>query len=304
MTLIRRISVVIPMFRDGPRARVAAEAALDQQLPDDIEREVIVVDDGSNDGSVDFLQGMKDIRILSLPENQGRAAARNAGANTARGEVIFFLDCDCLMVGHQFLINHLAALDDNTIASTGHVAGTNGFWDRYQRSASTRRAAQHVRGMSWSGSTQNFSVTREAFLQAGGFDPAYQRYGFEDRDLLIRLSAMGRIAWASNAVVQHIDTITLKNVARKMAEGARYSGEIFSARHPDAYRDLGYAAIDTRLHPWLRPIGRLPGSLALRCAGRLDRWLDIVPYSLASAVVKATTALAYMHGSTVKATSE
>lgn len=304
MSSIRRISIVIPMFRDGQRARIAAEAAQKQELPDGIERELIIVDDGSNDGSVDFLQGMQDIRILQLPENRGRAIARNAGADAALGQAIFFLDCDCLMVGRQFLLHHLAALNAGAIASTGHVTGTAGFWDRYQRSASARREAQHARGMTWSGSTQNFAVTREALLKVGGFDPAYQRYGFEDRDLLIRLGELGRIAWVSNATVQHLDTISLVSIATKMEEGARHSGAIFSARHPDAYRQLGYGAIDTRLHPWLRPPARLFGPLALRHAGRLDRWLYKVPYGLASAVVKATTALAYMHGSAAKADRE
>ena len=298
MNLIRRVSVVIPMFRDGQRARTAAEAALEQELPDGIECEIIVVDDGSGDGSVDFLAGMPNIRLVQLEQNQGRAAARNAGANAALGEAIVFLDCDCLMIGRRFLASHLAALSGTVIASTGHVVGTRGFWDRYQRAASARRAAQHERGMAWSGSTQNFAVTREAFLRAGGFDPAYQRYGFEDRDLLIRLNHMGRIAWTSDAVVRHLDSITLENVAGKMAEGARYSGEIFGERHPGAYRELGYAAIDVRIHPWLRPIGRLLGPLVLRHASALDPWLERAPYGLASIIVKATTALAYMHGST------
>jgi GT2 family glycosyltransferase len=304
MSSIHRISIVIPMFRDGQRARIAAEAVQEQELPAGIERELIIVDDGSDDGSVDHLKDMKDVHLLQLPENQGRAAARNAGARMALGQAIVFLDCDCLMVGRQFLLHHIAALDTGAVASTGRVTGTAGFWDRYQRSASARREAQHARGVCWSGSTQNFAVTRDAFLRAGGFDLAYQRYGFEDRDLLIRLDEMGRIAWVPEAMVQHIDAMSLENVARKMREGAQHSGKIFSARHPDAYRQLGYAAIDTRLHPWLHPPAKLLGSLAFRHAGRLDPWLDTLPYSLASAIVKATTALAYMYGSTLKAGRE
>src|SRR5688572_20259137 len=105
-----RVSVVIPMYRDGTRALATSRSMAHQALPADTELEIIVVDDGSGDGSAGLLGEESGIRLVRLPQNRGRSAARNAGAAVATGSVIVFMDCDCAPSSQDFLANHLTSL--------------------------------------------------------------------------------------------------------------------------------------------------------------------------------------------------
>jgi glycosyltransferase involved in cell wall biosynthesis len=85
------VSVVIPVFNGAPFLAQAIQSVLDQTYP---LIEVIAVDDGSIDESLEILQGFGNhIQIIAQP-NSGVAAARNAGIAKAVGEFIAFLDQD------------------------------------------------------------------------------------------------------------------------------------------------------------------------------------------------------------------
>lgn len=294
-----QVSVVVPVYRDATRARAAARALLDQKMPPEAVLEVILVDDGSADGTTEELRNLEPtVRVLGLAHNQGRSRARNAGATAATGSVVLFMDCDCLPSDRNFLLGHIAALDSGAVASCGHVTGTgHDFWSRFQDDASRRRQRQHEVGIEFAGSSQNLAVRRAHFETIGGFDIGYRRYGFEDRDLLIRLGQRGPIAWTTSTV-RHQDHLSLTQVATKMAEAGQHSSRRFASRHPEPYRQLGYAAIDAHLHPAYKPLGRLATPFAIAMATafdrmRCDRWL---PYVAARLVVKLTSALAYLGG--------
>ncbi len=90
-----RISLVIPMYNaldTLPRLLASIEA---QTLPRD-QYEVIIVDDGSTDGSGEIVRRHSDIRLLSQ-QNRGPAAARNLGTRAATGVVIAYTDADCVL---------------------------------------------------------------------------------------------------------------------------------------------------------------------------------------------------------------
>jgi tetratricopeptide (TPR) repeat protein len=93
---LRSVEDSLAAFRDGPGGRAAAEA------------EVIVVDDGSTDGTprqvADFTAGHPGWKVVRRPQASGPACARNTGARQARGELLFFLDGD-----DKFLPGHIAA---------------------------------------------------------------------------------------------------------------------------------------------------------------------------------------------------
>ncbi|MBE1160430.1 glycosyltransferase [Dyella acidiphila] len=295
------VSVIVPMYRDWAGASRVAAALCEQQLPSDAQLEIVVVDDGSKDSPPQALCAMEQVQLIRLPENVGRSGARNTGAAAAKGRYLLFIDSDCLPLRGDFLSLHLQALRDGAIASTGHVTGIgHGFWNRYQQLASRRRQTQHRHANPWVGSSQNMAVLRTAFEHVGGFDLQYRHYGFEDRDLLIRLSELGTVTWVEAASVSHQDDLQLPMVALKMARAAQASATLFALRHPDAYRILGYASLDTRLHPWLRLPARLIGPLVAPSARILNHWLERLPFWLSSKLVKTITACAYLYGSTVK----
>lgn len=84
-------SVVVSSFNKAEFVGVAVESALAQTHP---AMEVIVVDDGSSDGSVSVLEGFGDRIQLLAKSNGGQASAMNEGFRLSRGEIVFFLDCD------------------------------------------------------------------------------------------------------------------------------------------------------------------------------------------------------------------
>jgi glycosyltransferase involved in cell wall biosynthesis len=107
---VDRISVVIPTYNRAALIGRALESALTQQRPGS---EIVVVDDGSTDGTDRILAGYADrVRVIGQA-NRGGAAARNRGVAEARGEWIAFLDSDDLWPR-----DYLARMGD-AIAATG-----------------------------------------------------------------------------------------------------------------------------------------------------------------------------------------
>jgi polyisoprenyl-phosphate glycosyltransferase len=88
------VSVVLPVFNEAPH--LLAEVT---RIRDGLERssysyEIIVVDDGSTDGSRQALAEVEGIRLLVFPTNRGVGAARRAGTMAARGDVVVWTDVD------------------------------------------------------------------------------------------------------------------------------------------------------------------------------------------------------------------
>src|SRR3954467_9998582 len=102
-----RVSVVIAAYNSEAYIAEAIESVLGQTVPPD---EVIVIDDGSTDGTRGILDGFSD-RIVALGQaNSGQAIAVNKGLALARGELIGFCDADDLWTAHKLKMQ-LALLD-------------------------------------------------------------------------------------------------------------------------------------------------------------------------------------------------
>lgn len=88
------VSIVVPVYNAKDTLRRTIGSVLNQDYP--LERyEVIIVDDGSTDGSIELI---RDLGIKLIKQNnQGAASARNTGISNTRGEIIIFLDSDCVV---------------------------------------------------------------------------------------------------------------------------------------------------------------------------------------------------------------
>ena len=94
------ISVIIPFYNSCKTLKECLESVFNNKFDD---FEVIAVSDRSTDNSVDIAKDY-NCKIIELKENKGPAFARNAGANSALGDILLFLDSDC-MVKNDALIN-------------------------------------------------------------------------------------------------------------------------------------------------------------------------------------------------------
>lgn len=212
------VSFIIPHYR-GEKLLAGCLSSVYGQATS-VPYEVIVVDDCSDDGSIDSVRGrFPGMKVLRLGRNVGPAAAKNRGVEEARGDLIAFLDNDVEIDPH-WLENILGRLTeereevgvcashillngfDSHINSTGGLVNLLGYaWDRGIFSADCSCYSRNAPLMF--ACSAAMLVRREVFDEVGGFDERY-RYPFEDADFGWRMNVMGYgVVYEPRAVARH-----------------------------------------------------------------------------------------------------
>ncbi len=117
------VSVIIPCYRAGSTIGRAVASVANQTWPP---AELIIVDDGSDDGTRDILcqlqrqHGRNWLRLIALPENRGPGAARNAGWEASTQPYVAFLDADDAWHPRKVELQCQVMLDNPLLALTGH----------------------------------------------------------------------------------------------------------------------------------------------------------------------------------------
>jgi glycosyltransferase involved in cell wall biosynthesis len=112
-------SIIIPTYNRGERIKNTLLSVLDQDFKN---YEVIIVDDGSTDNTEEIIKSFESSRLHYFKkENAERAAARNYGADRAKGQYITFLDSDDILYPF-FLKNAHESLEKNNYPSFLHIA--------------------------------------------------------------------------------------------------------------------------------------------------------------------------------------
>jgi hypothetical protein len=277
-------SVVVPV-RDGAAFLAESLPALVAALPDDAE--LIVCDDGSQDGSVP-VAAAHGARVLPLEGPIGPAAARNRGARAAGGAILVFLDAD-VRVHADTILRLRRELDDPQVtAAFGSYddAPPARSWPSLYRNLAHHFVHQRSRregSTFWAGCG---AVRRGAFLAVGGFDPAYHRPSIEDVELGYRLRAAGhRIRLVPEAQVTHLKRWSLVGWlaadlrdravpwARLVRAGRGLPADLnFTASDRTASGLVGLALALGGLSVW-RPALVVPAMACLAVAIALDRAL-------------------------------
>ncbi len=180
----RGVSCIVPVFNGERYVAETIESILGQTVPP---LEIIVVDDGSTDGTQEALRPFGDrIRVLSQ-ENQGPSGARNHGLEESRGEFIAFLDADDLWVADKLERQlHLMDARPDLALCSGHIKS---FWiDELDHER--RQLEHHPYHQSRALLSPCTVLTRrDVFERVGRFDPEL-RNG-EDTDWFMRAMKLG-----------------------------------------------------------------------------------------------------------------
>lgn len=194
-----KATVVIPVHNGVPYIRASVDSALQQTLAG---TEVVVVDDGSTDGTLRILEEYGPrIKVVVQPGKKGQAAALNAGIDAASGEYIALLDADdlCLPDRLRKQCTHLDAHPE-----CGMV-----FTARYQIDAEGARhgeiLSQHVNSF---GLLQHNPIARSSVMlrrqcwsRVGPFDVV--NTGNDDWDMWVRISEHYRIDYLPECLIEY-----------------------------------------------------------------------------------------------------
>ena len=254
-----KVSVVVCVY-NGERTIDSCLASLEKlNYPD---YEVVVVNDGSTDGTRQIAEGYDYIRLIHQ-ENKGLSEARNVGIRAAAGEIIAFTDADCM--ADPDWLTHLVArfqssefgavggpnltpADDSFVASCVAVspgAPTHVLLDD--------EVAEHIPGC-------NMAFRREALQAIDGFDPIFRAAG-DDVDLCWRLQNKGyKIGFSPAAVVWHFRRNTIRDYV-KQQRGYGKAETLLFFKHPSRFNVLGQS----------RWFGRIYGDLSSFLSSRQPR---------------------------------
>jgi glycosyltransferase involved in cell wall biosynthesis len=198
------ISVVLAVKNGLPWLEEQLEALAAQMCDDDWE--VLVVDNGSTDGSfqvaAEWSARVAQIRVVDASARPGPAAARNVGADHAHGEHVLFCDADDVVQPGWVAAMSIALGSADVVGGSFENASLNGGTPTRPLPAATRQLGQVPAGLA-----ANLGVRRSSFDAVGGFDENL-RVG-EDVDLCWRLQFAGyTFAVQPDAVVAKRDRET------------------------------------------------------------------------------------------------
>lgn len=253
-------SVVIPLYNKREFVAYTVESVLNQKH----ERfELIIVDDGSSDGSGEVIKRFSDSRIHYIrQQNQGVSAARNRGIDAASGEFVAFLDSDDLW--DEYHLSEIANLINLFPHASGFATSYRFKYadDIYEAPRFSVAIRSHWKGIVTDYfaacmrdplvTASSFVVKKEVFKYVGKFPVGYG--ASEDLELWARVAAFGEIAFSNIHSVIY-----------------RKDNDNNSRRNYLLERDFVLLGTLKRLRPWngqARSIKRYLALYTLKCAMR------------------------------------
>ena len=254
---VLRISVVVPTYNrlDTLRHVIPSLAAQDLRRG---EFEVIVADSHSTDGTAEYLAAFAErhpfVRHLPGPYT-GRASARNAGIEAARGRIVLFTDAD-IIASPDLLSRHLAHHERPGVRAVVGMEVQVVSYEDYLAKRADRGKRLPLHGekpkkLSWLYFlTGNASVPKAELDRVGRFDEDFTGYGHEDLELGYRLQHAGvPIVYEPNAVDYHWHPVPWDEQQQKYELAGR-STVRFYRKHPawDVQLRLGMTPVSLALH--------------------------------------------------------
>ncbi|MGV2827843.1 glycosyltransferase family 2 protein [Myxosarcina sp. GI1(2024)] len=274
------ISVVIPTYNRLPILKKCLLALENQEIDRHRIRdyEVILVDDGSTDNTLEWIcqhkEQLSHVKVYRQ-QHQGAAAARNLGVKQTVGDTIVFIDSD-LIVTEKFLQAHVDALTagkqklgSDRLFTYGWVINTNNFENPTSEPYKiTDFSAAYF-------ATGNVAIAKKWLEKAGLFDTSFQLYGWEDLELGVRLKKLDlKLIKCPAAVGYHWHpAFSLEEVPQLIEKEIHRGrmGVLFYQKHPTFAVKMMIQM--TLLHRILWGILSLEGKLNERTLQPLLQWL-------------------------------
>lgn len=296
------LDIVLPCYNCSSSINRVLRSIKSQIFINDIVVNIYVINDASTDNTIELLKPQNNcLKIVNLETNCGRSRARNIGARQGNSELILFLDSDCEL-GSKESVSYLI---DNLTNSIGLAFGSiksrgKDFWSKYFNLVSEKREKNTAIGKPESLTSQFFIIKRDLFEKAGGFNEEYIYYGFEDRELFLRLiNAGAKISFDNRSYVYHDSVESIFSVTEKLFESGMYSSKIFEQSFPNIYRNTIYGKIDARIHPLtIKPfvilLSPIKDLIIILCNKIIIN--KFIPFSFKAITVKLASALSYSIG--------
>tara|TARA_Y100001978_G_scaffold164417_1_gene151454 strand:- start:8522 stop:9439 length:918 start_codon:yes stop_codon:yes gene_type:complete len=234
------VSVVIPTYNRKLILKKCLFALENQILNENITSyEIIVVDDGSTDGTTTWIRENKENLphvVLYEQKHGGPALGRNLGVIKSKNDIIVFIDSDLIVV-NDFLINHVNKLlgywqkFNKNCFTYGSVINTSNF-------ENPENENQKITDISFAYfATGNVAISKDLLLKAGLFDSSFSLYGWEDLELGERLKQLGtKLIKCPRAKGFHwhppFDCGQIKSLVAKESERAKMA-LVFFKKHPN-----------------------------------------------------------------------
>jgi GT2 family glycosyltransferase len=204
------VSIILPTYNRKEELKKLLQFLKNQTLPEKVV-EIIVIDDGSRDSTVEFLQSAQEAGVLtfSIQNHKGPGAARNAGMKLAQGKIFVFTDTDCTHHPH-WLENLIQPFGDEAVGASGgpevpdpekpilsrcfQFVMTSPITTGGLRGAKKSLARYYPR-------TFNMAISRKAYEKVGEFKEWFHG---EDVEMSFRIKQAGfKLIYCEEAKVYH-----------------------------------------------------------------------------------------------------
>lgn len=277
------LSIVISVYNQKETLRKIL-SGLAGQIKNPKDFEVVITDDGSTDGTAEFVKKTRFpifMKYLQAEKNAGRAQNRNRGFAKTVGRHVFFLDGD-MVPGPDLVKTHMAMWkkypNDVILGSIKNPPEYKP--DRlhkylYSRGFLNQSKETPIPGRYLTGS--NFSVNREAFEKLSGFDESFEGWGGEDTDLGLRLEKQGiTIRYAPGAISYHYHIKTLNDRINEFEIYGRTGYRQLIEKHPGSVVFPGGWKLglpDSKPGPFKKVIGKCLAPLRSNAALKFGKKL-------------------------------
>jgi len=245
------VSIIIPNYNGARTIGICLEALSAYR---DEACEIVVVDDCSQDGSVGIIEKYP-CKLIRLPKHAGASAARNAGVSGSTGDVLFFIDSDCIVTADTIprVRKIISEQEPNVVVGGTYTAAPYdaGFFSEFQSAFINYFETKNVSAPDYL-ATHAMVIRPAAFRENGGLTEDFLPI-LEDIDFSHRLRRNGfKLVMDPELQVRHIFRHSLRKSLRNAFRKTRYWIE-YSLSNRDLFADSGTASREIKINgvAWL-----------------------------------------------------